>query len=56
MGGKECSTSRVFHVMGVYGREHRTLVPSHEGHTKIPLGGTPPAGPGPGLTECRRLT
>ena len=30
------------------GHVHRTLVPSHEGHIKIPLGGT--------LAECRHLT
>ena len=37
-----------FKLGSASGHVRRTLVPSHEGHINIPLGGT--------LTECRLLT
>ena len=37
-----------FKLGSASGHVRRTLVPSHEGHIKIPLGST--------LTECRQLT
>ena len=41
-------TAQGFKLGSASGHVRRTLVPSHEGHNKIPLGVT--------LTECRLLT